>query len=74
MEQTTIFDYIGFERDQLFLRIKEMKIGEVIEDFNSVIKFESKGYEIENEFFHEGFLTFEECYQLLIQFINAINM
>lgn len=72
MEQTTIFDYIGFERDHLFIRIKEMGIGEVIQDFDSVIRFETKGYEIENEFFHEGFLTFEECYHLLKEFINKM--
>jgi hypothetical protein len=73
MEQTSIFDYLGYERDHLFLKIKKLAINESIIISSSTIKRENKGYEIENDSFHEAFLNAEECYKLLNQFINRID-
>ncbi|MER2000315.1 MAG: hypothetical protein ABS882_11090 [Lysinibacillus sp.] len=65
MENISIFDFIGSNQDDLYVRLSALQIGQQIVEKGYEIRLTDKFYEIENTEVHLGFKTLDECYKYL---------
>ena len=59
-EQISIFNFV--DQDDVKENLKALSINEETELLGFKIRLNERGYEIESEEQHIGFLSFEECY------------
>lgn len=65
MDNISIFDFIGSENDDVYVRLSTIQIGHEIEERGYKIRLTDKFYEIENDIEHLCFKTLQECYKYL---------
>lgn len=65
MENISIFDFIGADKDDLYIRLRDIHIGHQIVEKGYEVRLTDKFYEIENEVEHLCFKTLDDCYTYL---------
>lgn len=68
--QTTLFNFLDLAADPIFTAINKMEIGEILEIAYSTVNKKWYGYEVENEYYHEGYLDVRKCYDLVIKVLE----
>lgn len=67
MVQLSLYDYVGKEKDPIFLLISKLKENETMAINEFEVKKNQFGkYEIENEDTHEVTPTLDDCYKFIV--------
>jgi hypothetical protein len=71
MNQTMVYDYLGFDTDPMYLKLKQLKKGQKISMGSLTILFNNSGlYEVIAEDLHDGFINIKECYKFLLNVVG----
>ncbi|WP_026908924.1 hypothetical protein [Paucisalibacillus globulus] len=66
MNQTMIYDYLGFETDPMYLKLKQLKKGQRTSLGSLTILLNNSGlYEVVTDDLHDAFINIKECYKFL---------
>lgn len=65
-KQYSIYNFLVYDEDDLFMGILDLKKGEELFFYNTKITRYLNHFEVENDIFHERQNTAKECYEWLL--------